>query len=519
LIIETLPHSNGLFGRWFRARAYPGRLPDARERVASFVEQHIDCVLELDPNGNLLGANRHTEVLTGFAVHELVGQSAAVVIPTDQLPIVRRQWQRVLTGEAVEYHSLVVCKDGRRVPVRVTVIPVASRGKVASMYAIVRDITTERATVTELIEYTDRIRALNVAAVSSSASASQQILDILECGAHLLGFNAGFITKIHGSTLEVTHIFGTGAVAVGSIFSLEETYSAHMLETRQPLLVADFNEAPWSLHPARKVLPWESYIGSAYAVAGAPYGTVAFADTRPRAIGFGKYDTDLIESICTIAGFAVERALNEERLNSLAFHDPLTGLANRTLMNAQLAERLIAAHRTGSIVAVHFLDLDKFKHVNDTYGHAAGDDVLRVVARRLERMTRETDTLARLGGDEFVLIQSGILDPAEAAHLAKRIVDAMKAPIESDGATYEIGMSVGIALFPTDADNATTLLECADNALYEVKKSGRGSARFANPALEYLMYALEANDAEVPRHERSRPLWPQAATSSNGFGF
>lgn len=455
--------------------------------LSSFIEQHIDCILELDANENLLGANQRAEALTGYAVHELLGQSVAIVIPMDQLPIVRRQWQRAWAGEAVEYHSLVLCKDGRRLPVRVTVIPASAEDNVLSIYAIVRDITIERATVTELIEYTDRVRALNAATVSSDASALQQIRDILECGAHLLGFNHGFITKIHGSTLEVSHVFGAGGVAAGSTFPFEKTFAAHTHETGQPLLIADLNEAPWNVHPARGVSPWRSYIGSVYTVAGAPYGTVAFADTVPRAVGFGKYDTDLIESICTIAGFAVERVLNEERLNSLAFHDPLTGLANRTLLNAQLSERLTGARRSGSLVAVHFLDLDKFKQVNDTGGHAAGDDVLRVVARRLERMTRETDTIARLGGDEFVLIQSGIFDPAEAACLANRIVDAMRAPIQSDGASYEIGTSVGVALFPTDGDSATMLLESADKALYEVKKAGRGSVRFVNSAFGSLV--------------------------------
>lgn len=503
--------ARGFFDGWLGSRNDSDRRPDDGDRLSAFLQRHIDCVFELDANGNFVGGNARAEALLGFSHEELRGNPVSIVVPADQLPIMRSQSQRVLAGETVEYHSIVATKDGRRLPVRVTAIPGFERGKVARMYAIARDITAERSAVTELIEYTDRIRALNAVAVSSGASARQQIADILECGTQLLGLDCALVTKIDGTTLEVNYAYGESGIAVGTTYALSATYAPQMQATQEPLLVADLDAPPWNAHPARNVFPWRSYAGSTYAVEGASYGTVGFGGLGPKAAGFGKYDTDLIESICTLAGFAVERALAEARLNSLAFRDPLTGLANRTLMNEQLEARLAAARRAGTAVAVHFLDLDKFKAVNDAYGHAAGDEVLRVVARRLERLTRESDTLARLGGDEFVLIQSGITGPAEAARVAQRIVDALAVPIEGDGVTYDIGASIGIALFPADAREAVELLKRADEALYEVKKSSRGSARFANSAFDGALAAEGGPAALVERRASVSPNEPAAA--------
>ena len=467
------------FERLFRSHRQRDISPSAREQIHSLVELHVDGVLEVDTAGNVLAANARIASLTGVPVAELLELPATRIVAEDQLPMVRSQWGRVFAGETVEYHSLVACKDGRRLPVRVTAIPVFARGRVVSMYAIVRDITVERSTMTQLIEYTDRIRTLNAVATSSGASAKQLLLNILECGAQLLGVDSALVTRAGETTLEVVHAFGEGGIPIGTVLPHERTLSAQLRTQGQPLLIDDLSKAPWDAHPARAVLTWRSFGGGAYVVHGARFGTVVFGGNLPRRTTFGPYDSDLIESVCTLIGFVVERVLHEDQMNALAFHDPLTGLANRALMNEQLVARLANARRNGTSVA-HFIDLDRFKYVNDTYGHAAGDEVLRVVARRIERTCREDDVLARVGGDEFVLIQSGLSSAVDAAKIAGRIIQELKAPIRSDGAVYDIGVSMGVAIFPGDAETADAILASADAALYEAKNRGRGQARFAN---------------------------------------
>jgi diguanylate cyclase (GGDEF)-like protein len=138
-------------------------------------------------------------------------------------------------------------------------------------------------------------------------------------------------------------------------------------------------------------------------------------------------------------------------------------------------------------VAVHHLDLDQFKAVNDTLGHPAGDKLLKIVADRLRGLVRQTDTIARMGGDEFVIVQSPIIDPADATSLAQRVIRLMSEPYDIDGQQAVIGASIGIAVGPGDGSNADKLLRNADLALYRAKGDGRGTFRFFEPAMDLQM--------------------------------
>ncbi|WP_193176473.1 diguanylate cyclase domain-containing protein [Oricola nitratireducens] len=161
---------------------------------------------------------------------------------------------------------------------------------------------------------------------------------------------------------------------------------------------------------------------------------------------------------------------NQNIIHHMAHHDQLTDLANRRLLGERLNQALAAA-RHGTKFAVHCLDLDKFKPVNDTHGHAVGDEVLKLVAERLRRFSRQGDTVARIGGDEFVLIQAGIGGRGDAEALAKRIELEMLQPFTVDDETIRIGTSVGMALAPDDGADAETLFQIADAALYEAKNA------------------------------------------------
>lgn len=163
-----------------------------------------------------------------------------------------------------------------------------------------------------------------------------------------------------------------------------------------------------------------------------------------------------------------------------ALHDPLTGLPNRFLFSDRLEHGLIQANRNGWSLAVMFIDLDKFKSVNDTYGHAAGDVVLQTVARRLSDATRGQDTVSRHGGDEFLVVLLEIKDKAAVAAIAEKILRAVGQPcsIENNSNPQILNMelSIGIAIFPGDGESAADLVACADKAMYEAKKSRIGYA-------------------------------------------
>lgn len=168
-----------------------------------------------------------------------------------------------------------------------------------------------------------------------------------------------------------------------------------------------------------------------------------------------------------------ERKLQASRIENLAFYDVLTNLPNRALFQDRLKQALGAAERHGQKVALLFLDLDRFKEINDSLGHSIGDQTLIEVSRRLQQITRQEETLARLGGDEFVLIAQGA-DQLAAIVIAERMLKALAAPIEVAGNTFTVGGSIGIALYPEDGEKADELIKHTDIAMYRAKASGGG---------------------------------------------
>jgi diguanylate cyclase (GGDEF)-like protein len=182
-----------------------------------------------------------------------------------------------------------------------------------------------------------------------------------------------------------------------------------------------------------------------------------------------------------------EQRRSEVKIEYMAHHDALTDLANRVLLNERLEHALGARIHREEIVAVHHLDLDQFKAVNDTFGHPAGDKLLKMVADRLRELVCASDTIARMGGDEFVIVQAPIKDPAEATSLAEQIIRSIGEPFDIDGHQAVIGASIGIAVGPGDGLRPDKLLRNADLALYRAKGDGRGVFRFFQPAMDLQM--------------------------------
>jgi len=181
-----------------------------------------------------------------------------------------------------------------------------------------------------------------------------------------------------------------------------------------------------------------------------------------------------------------ERHRDQQQVAYLARHDALTGLPNRAQLSDEMTRQLPRVHR-GEELALLYLDLDRFKSVNDTLGHTAGDGLLRQVAERLRASAREGDLIARLGGDEFAVLQTGTAQPAGSTALAKRLIEALSQPFDLDGHQAHIGTSVGVAVAPFDGDHAEALIKSADLALYRAKAAGRGVLRYFEPEMDARM--------------------------------
>ncbi len=178
-----------------------------------------------------------------------------------------------------------------------------------------------------------------------------------------------------------------------------------------------------------------------------------------------------------------ERRKAEHEIEHLAYHDALTGLPNRQLFVDRLDHALTRAQRTEEALAVLFVDLDHFKAINDSLGHAAGDGLLRAIAQRLRATLRTEDTVARLGGDEFTVLANGLTDPNDLLRLAQKIHSAIKVPVEIASRELTVSASIGVGLFPQDGETAEQLLRNADLAMYRAKELGRDRTQFYTAAM------------------------------------
>ncbi len=178
-----------------------------------------------------------------------------------------------------------------------------------------------------------------------------------------------------------------------------------------------------------------------------------------------------------------EQQAQQQRLDWLAHHDELTGLPNRALMRDRMEQAILTASRDGHRVAVHFIDADAFKDVNDAYGHAAGDELIRAVGERLRRLVRAADTVARMGGDEFVIVQGRVENPVQAARLADRVIESFGLPFTVMGQEVFLTVSLGVALYPEDGGTPGELMQAADTALYAAKQAGRERFEFFAPGM------------------------------------
>ena len=231
------------------------------------------------------------------------------------------------------------------------------------------------------------------------------------------------------------------------------------------------------------------------------------------------YRTSLIEALSLCAGAALlfalpalawyrrtkEKQQADRRIRFLAHHDALTGLANRPQLVEKLENALAVLPLRGGNIAVHFLDLDRFKLVNDSLGHDGGDTLLKTVAERLRAVIRKEDVVARLGGDEFVVIQTGIAGKIQAEDFARRIISAVTAPMTLKDRPFVATVSVGVALAPADGTDSERLLKSADLALYKAKADGRSCVRFFTAEMDTELQArfkLEKIIREAVLHDR-----------------
>lgn len=204
---------------------------------------------------------------------------------------------------------------------------------------------------------------------------------------------------------------------------------------------------------------------------------------------------------------ATEKKQVADQLHQMANIDNLTGIPNRACLHSRLTEMMAAMSRSGELLLLQIVDLDYFKQVNDSLGHAVGDQVLRQAAQRMQTILRATDFIARLGGDEFVILQPNAHSPEVGVNLASKIIETLSHPFHIEGNEIHIGASIGIATFPQDASKPENLLKKADLALYRVKADGRGGFCYFTRHLDKEAHNWSRNLSEIKRCTASNAFW------------
>ncbi|MFB1489174.1 MULTISPECIES: PAS domain S-box protein [unclassified Thiocapsa] len=414
----------------------------------SFFDQQMSLNMIVDLKGTILQVNPLWEQTLGYTRDELIGTHFIDYVHPDD-----RQRTRDETGNIAEqgcgsgrFENRYRHKDGGY-----RLISWSSRISFDEglIYAIATDITESRQAEEKLLQ---------AATVFNSTAEGVMVTDL-----------NGIIQDVNGAFLSITG------------------YDKHEVIGKNPRILQSgrhdhlFYQTMW--RTLRETGHWRGEIwnrrkdGDAYPVL-MSISTIWDDQKQPR--GYVGIFTDIT---------AIKE--HQDRLDYLAHHDPLTGLPNRLLFDSRLSQSIRHATRAGSTLAVVFVDLDRFKHINDSMGHAAGDALLIQIAERLLHAIRAVDTLARISGDEFVILLEDIGGPENAAHVVGSLLDSFAPSFQVDNREITMKASMGISLFPQDASDPSTLLANADAAMYKAKEAGRNtylfySEEFTTQAFEYI---------------------------------
>jgi diguanylate cyclase (GGDEF)-like protein/PAS domain S-box-containing protein len=408
---------------------------DGDQRFCRLFDLAADGVVIHDLDGRFLDVNRTMCEALGYTKEEMLRMGVGDVddVYRDRLEM-ERMWSQLPTTFETRHRR----KDGASFPVEMRMAPI-DVGGARCVLAIARDITDRRRAEHALRQSEDLLR--RQATAMAAAMDGMAILDADE--------RYVYLNEAHA------RMYGYACPGELTNRSWEVLYDPAERERFKAHIMPLF----------RRHGQWHGE-----AVGKRADGTLFPQEVSLTALPDGGL-------ICVVRDIT-ERKQAEQKLDFLAHHDPLTGLPNRLLFSARLEHSIQRASRDGRQVAVLFLDLDRFKNVNDSLGHHVGDQLLQAVASKMTSRLRAVDTIARLGGDEFIIILEGAPDTGSVVEVAQRILGLFSQPIKVGEHELYVGTSIGISLYPQDGQDVNTLVRNADAAMYHAKAQGRNNHQF-----------------------------------------
>ncbi len=430
-----------------------------RARLAAVVNASADAITSSSADGTIMSWNPGAERLYGYRAEEVLGKSISTLVPPEQRAAFLARRERVMRGEELgRYESERLSKSGKRIVLSVSQAPMYDRtGKSIGVAGVATDVTALKHAYERLHESEQRFRlALN--AVPDAFAIYDRNLRLQ------------FVNR---RALEVSGLPFDRLVGRRDDEIFEPDVTSHYLPTL--LKTRDTRES--QTVECMLKLREQNY---------------TFVITYVPVLD----DAGEIQQILSVSHDITARKQAEIGLSFMAQYDALTGLPNRSHYRNRLAQAMERARRNDSLLGVMFLDLDHFKEVNDTHGHAEGDRLLQQVAERLRVALRSTDTIARLGGDEFTVLVQDVTVVDQIAAVGEKILGAFAAPFDVAGGEAFVTPSIGITIYPFDEDDGDALLRNADVAMYQAKQE-RNAYRF---------YRSEMRAATAARASRSNQL-------------
>ena len=417
---------------------------DAQDDFRALFEGAPDLMYTHDLHGVLTRVNRAFERVTGYEREEAVGKSFLQMIAASDREYVQELIFDRLGGATSACYCLTLnTKSGSTAQVEVTTELIFRDGQPCGIQGFGRDIS-------QLDTFTRYLRLLHRLSTTNYLHLETLLGDYLGTGCEIFGLDQGVITSQNGTALAR---FG-GAESDPHAFTLIAT-------------------------PGTLIVDEAAYAGTVISVDAKVWGAIGFwSGSGGASKRLHPQAREVIEMMARGIGTAVLQQQLTDQLAYQANHDALTDLPNRLMLQRELDEALRNAADGGKALAVAFIDLDRFKQINDTLGHAVGDVVLQQVALRLKGCIQTGDTLARMGGDEFTAILTGFSNESEIEEFARKLIREIGAPCKVGHRELFVTASVGISMFPKDGADAETLLRNADIAMYTAKSQGKNDVHF-----------------------------------------
>ena len=469
------------------------------ELIQSIVASSDDAIIGKTLDGVIVSWNAGAEKLFGYSAQEALGKPMLMLFPPERVDEEPAILARIGRGERVEHFETIrVRKDGRQIDISATISPLKdANGKIIGASKIARDIT-ERKRAQEKIVRLSRIQSV-LSGINSLIVRTRDRQELFDAACRIAieqgNFGAAWIGLLDPATQNIRaaawagvhaeDLAGYKSSARGNLRQ-EKGLIGKAIREKAPVfsndIAADRDEPITQRMRASLDYGYRSLIALPLIVEGVAIGAFElFAKER------GVFDAGELRLLTEIAGdisFALEHIGQEEKLHYLAYHDPLTGLANRTLLHDRLDQAIRSARHSDFKVALLFGDIKGFRQINESLGRQAGDALLRELAERLKQLSPEPENVARIGADCFAGIISNFKAISELAHLIEQSIGGLlNAPYTIGNKKLNVSTRAGIAIFPTDGDDAETLFKNAEAALTKTKRSGS----------RYLFYQPEMN--------------------------